>query len=234
MARSRYQTLGPEDVDNAESRALSLRAAQEGIVLLQNNAVQEEDEGEEAGTGGGGAPLLPLKKGLKLAFIGPHANSTQSLLSNYHGSNKVVNSHSPLLAAQAAGLSVTHAMGCNICDFPVGGNPGFPNMPCPDGKAKDKSMFPAAVAAAKAADVAVVFMGSDQTTEAENYDRREIALSGVQEELLAAVVAANPRTVLVLINGGPLAVKTFRNASFAMMPFCAQNDPFTKTGSGQT
>ena len=75
--------------------------------------------------------LLPLKKGAKLAFIGPHANSTQALLSNYHGSNSLVDSHSPLQAARAAGLSVTHAMGCNICDFPYGTSPGFPNMPCP-------------------------------------------------------------------------------------------------------
>ena len=40
--------------------------------------------------------------------------------------------------------------------------------------------IPAAVAAAKAADVAVLFIGSDQTTEAENFDRRAIGLAGVQ------------------------------------------------------
>lgn len=89
-------------------------------------------------------------------------------------------------------------------------------MPCPDGKAVDKSGFPAAVAAAKAADIAVVFLGSDQTTEAENYDRKEIGLSGVQEELLAAVLSANAKTVLVLINGGPLAIESAKNTVPAM------------------
>ena len=89
-------------------------------------------------------------------------------------------------------------------------------MPCPDGKAVDKSGFPAAVAAAKAADIAVVFLGSDQTTEAENYDRKEIGLSGVQEELLAAVLSANPKTILVLINGGPLAIESAKNTVPAM------------------
>ena len=89
-------------------------------------------------------------------------------------------------------------------------------MPCPDGKAVDKSGFPAAVAAAKAADIAVVFLGSDQTTEAENYDRKEIGLSGVQEELLAAVLSANAQTVLVLINGGPLAIESAKNTVPAM------------------
>ena len=38
-AEQEYQTWGAEAVDNAEARALSLRAGQEGIVLLQNNPV---------------------------------------------------------------------------------------------------------------------------------------------------------------------------------------------------
>ena len=91
-----------------------------GQVLLKNEG-SSEDRGPDARRG-----LLPLKKSAKLAFIGPHANSTQALLSNYHGSNSLVDSHSPLQAARAAGLSVTHAMGCNICDFPFGTSPGFP------------------------------------------------------------------------------------------------------------
>jgi beta-glucosidase-like glycosyl hydrolase len=110
-----YQRWGPEMVDTVESRALSRRAAQEGLVLLKNEPPVLAT-GTAIHTSG---PVLPLTKGLKLAFIGPHANSTQSLLSNYHGKNELVNSHSPLLAAQAAGLNVSYAMGCNICDFPV-------------------------------------------------------------------------------------------------------------------
>eukprot|EP01047_Picozoa_sp_COSAG01_P097857 COSAG01_NODE_28122_length_668_cov_1.704745_1_plen_93_part_01 len=93
-------------------------------------------------------------------------------------------------------------MGVNICDFPFGKSPGFPNMPCPKGKAVDKSGIPAAVALAKAADVAVLFIGSDQTTEAENFDRSSLRLAGVQSELVKAVVAAQPKSVIVLINGG--------------------------------
>jgi beta-glucosidase len=98
-------------------------------------------------------------------------------------------------------------MGVNICDFPFGESPGFPNMPCPKGKAVDKSGIPAAVALAKAADVAVLFIGSDQTTEAENFDRSSLRLAGVQSELVKAVVAAQPKSVIVLINGGPLAIE---------------------------
>ena len=60
----------------------------------------------------------------------------------------------------------------------------------------------AAVAAAAGADVAVLFVGSDQTTEAENFDRSSITLAGQQEKLIQAVFAVQPRTVVVFISGG--------------------------------
>jgi hypothetical protein len=94
---------------------------------------------------------------------------------------------------------VTYARGCNICDIVP---PGYPNMPCPPGQATNTSGFPAAVAAASAADVAVVFVGLDQTSEAENFDRDVITLPGVQESLVQAILAVQPRTVVVLMNGG--------------------------------
>ena len=57
----------------------------------------------------------------------------------------------------------------------------------------------AAVAAARKASVAVVFVG-DFTSEA--YDRPSLALSGDEDALISAVAAANPRTVVVLNTGG--------------------------------
>jgi hypothetical protein len=52
------------------------------------------------------------------------------------------------------------------------------------------------------------FLGSDQTTEAENFDRESLELAGAQEQLLRAVAAVKPgRVVLVLVHGGPIAVQ---------------------------
>ena len=90
-------------------------------------------------------------------------------------------------------------------------------MPCPVGKDRDESGIPAAAAAARAADVAVLFVGSDQTTEAESFDRARLGLAGVQEALFAAVVAANPRTVVVLINGGPIAAESVKEKAAAVV-----------------
>ena len=58
-----------------------------------------------------------------------------------------------------------------------------------------------AVAAARSSDVAVVVVGLNQDSETEGEDRTTMELPGDQAELVAAVVAANPRTV-VLVNAG--------------------------------
>jgi beta-glucosidase len=58
-----------------------------------------------------------------------------------------------------------------------------------------------AVAAAKAAKVAVVFVYDEGT---EGRDRASLSLPGIQDKLVAAVAAANPRTVVVMNNGAPV------------------------------
>ncbi|MFL6452003.1 MAG: glycoside hydrolase family 3 C-terminal domain-containing protein [Bryobacteraceae bacterium] len=63
-----------------------------------------------------------------------------------------------------------------------------------------------AVTLAKRSDLAVLCLGTNLRVEAEGRDRRDLNLPGAQEQLLEAVYAANPKTVLVLMNAGPLAV----------------------------
>jgi beta-glucosidase len=69
----------------------------------------------------------------------------------------------------------------------------------PDG-AQDPQIAQA-VAAAKSSDVAVVFVGEK---ESEGVDRTGLGLPGYQDQLVEAVAAANPRTVVVLNTGGPV------------------------------
>ena len=59
----------------------------------------------------------------------------------------------------------------------------------------------AAVAAARTSKVAVVFAGDFSS---EGYDRPSLDLPGDENALIAAVAAANPRTVVVLNTGGPV------------------------------
>ncbi len=63
-----------------------------------------------------------------------------------------------------------------------------------------------AVVAARAADVAVAVVGLDNEWETEGHDRSSYGLPGAQDELVRRVAAANPRTVVVLNAGGPVAM----------------------------
>ena len=67
----------------------------------------------------------------------------------------------------------------------------------------DSDLLAEAVALAAASDVALVFVGSTQETE--GADRDGIDLSDEHRELIEQVARANPRTVVVLSNGGVLS-----------------------------
>jgi beta-D-xylosidase 4 len=230
-AASPFTRIPTTVVDNAAARALAREAGQQSIVLLENrppaatvasqtpataagaraaDARGGEGGGKEGGrvarvAGEGGELLLPIKGVSKLAFIGPHADATQAMLSNYHGDNTLVNSHSPLMAAKQRWptAQIVHAEGVN------------------DTTRNDTSGFAAAVAAAKAAELAVVFVGltpcngwgPTPCNEGESHDRNEhlasagqLELPGSQQALVEAIAAVQPRYVVVLINGGALGV----------------------------
>lgn len=89
----------------------------------------------------------------------------------------------------------------------------------PDTATVDLTGIPAAAAAAKAAEIAIVFVGltpcngwgKQVCNEGESHDRNEhfdsankLELPGSQQALVEAVAVANPRYVVVFINGGAL------------------------------
>jgi beta-glucosidase-like glycosyl hydrolase len=57
-----------ETINSERAQASSLQAARQSPVLLKN---------------GNKAPILPLKKGVKLALIGPHTQTQKDLAGNY-------------------------------------------------------------------------------------------------------------------------------------------------------
>ncbi|MFK0045652.1 beta-glucosidase [Streptomyces sp. NPDC090741] len=61
-----------------------------------------------------------------------------------------------------------------------------------------------AVAAARAADTAVVVVATTERVESEGFDRRDLCLPGRQDDLVRAVAAANPNTVVVVNAGSPV------------------------------
>lgn len=73
-----------------------------------------------------------------------------------------------------------------------------------------------AVATAAAADVALVVVGTNARVESEGFDRDSLALPGRQDDLVRAVAAANPRTV-VLVNAGSPVLMPWRNDVAAVL-----------------
>ena len=69
-----------------------------------------------------------------------------------------------------------------------------------------------AAAVAAKADHAVVFVGRTGDWDTEGSDLRGIALPGLQDQLVEAVIAANPNTIVVLQTGGPVEMPWLSSA----------------------
>jgi len=179
-----YTTIPFEAIDSVEHKALAYESGVQGLVLLRNDA-----------------GLLPLPRAggptpKRLALIGPHGNTTGELMGNYFeqrcqdGSFDCVPSLWAALQSSpaAAGYTLSFAQGTS-----VNGD-------------KDASGFPAALAAASTSDVVILALGCDSSTAQEGRDRSDASLPGLQSNLTAAVLALGKPTVVLLFNGGALAI----------------------------
>jgi beta-glucosidase len=133
--------------------------------------------------------FLPLDKSMlkTVAVLGPAADRPE--YGNYYGA--VPKRVSPLQGLKnklGSGVEVLYAPGCGIVE------------------AAGPAQVRQAIQAAKRADVVIVCLGTNGKVEAEGRDRKDLNLPGAQDDLLKAVVAANAKTVVVLLNAGPLAV----------------------------
>ena len=186
-------------------RGLARLAACKSMVLLKN-----EDK------------LLPLpKSGKSFAVIGPSADSTRNVLGDYAYSAHVnspedavpvVSILEGIQAKVGPDVTIRYAEGCDI----MGDN---------------REGFAEAVEAAEQSDYAIVVIGgksglsglvnaeegisevdfTKQGTvtepDGESHDRTDLTLTGVQQELVEAIRATNTPTIVVLVNGRPLAVE---------------------------
>jgi beta-glucosidase len=81
----------------------------------------------------------------------------------------------------------------------------------------DDEEIAAAAALAAASDVAVVVVGTTAQVESEGFDRTTLALPGRQDELVRQVIAANPRTVVVVNSGAPVLLPWARDAAAVLL-----------------
>jgi beta-glucosidase len=159
-----------------EHRQLSLRTEREAIVLLQNKG-----------------DFLPLDRSKikSIAVLGPAADIFTA--GGYSG--RATNPVTPLAGVKNRMAPATEVVFVN----------GGEIAPARRGAAGGAtSEIQSAAAAAAKADVAIVYVGTTLAIEGEGRDRPSLGLPGNQLELVKAVVAANPRTVVVEMNAGPI------------------------------
>lgn len=85
------------------------------------------------------------------------------------------------------------------------------------GEIDTRDLIPDAVTLARTCDAVILCVGTDRRVEHEGRDRRTLGLTGRQEELVLAVLAANPRTIVVQMSAGPLTVPALADRVPAML-----------------
>lgn len=192
-------SLDPDVVDVAAGRVLALVhrtttavGNQAPVDVDAHHALAREAAGRSVVLLKNDDGLLPLARDANIAVIGAFAVEPR-----YQGAGSSTISPTRLdraldeIRSLATG-SVTYAAGFST------------SVDVSEVEAED--LRDEAVATASGADVAVVFLGLPARLESEGYDRDDVDLPAAQLAVLRAVVAVNPNVVVVLSNGGVVAL----------------------------
>ncbi len=169
----------------------ALKIAEEGIVLLKNDN-----------------KILPLSASIKsIAVIGFNADRKQAM-GGGSSQSKAFYEVTPLEGLRnlrGNNINITYNKGYNI----------------ERGATADNQLISQAVDAASKADVAIVVGGwthgfdynkwSDNAYDAEDVDKPNMLMPFGQDELIKAVIKANPKTIVVLIGGGAIDMTQWVN-----------------------
>src|SRR5579864_2903395 len=182
--------------NNTDHRAIALKTAQKAVILLKNDK-----------------NLLPLDltKLKTIAVIGPNADSVH--LGGYsrepaHGVS-ILQGIKDRVGTKA---NVVYAEGCKITDAKNDWHGWFANNVKQIDPVTQQESVKAAAETARKADVAIVVVGENESTNreawAENHlgDRDSLELLGAQNDLVKAVAETGTSTVVLLINGRPLSL----------------------------
>jgi beta-glucosidase len=194
------------DIKTPAHLALARQAADEAMILLKNND-----------------HVLPLdpSKLKSLAVIGPNAAAIHlggyssvpmAGVSVLQGIQEYAGSRFKVRYAEGCKLTVNHASGWLVAENPVLND-----------AADDARLMDEAVAVALKSDAIVLVLGESELLRreawAENHlgDRDTLDLVGRQHELARALIATGKPVIVLLINGGPLAINYLQDNASAII-----------------
>jgi len=179
------------EIYTKENQDFSREVAKKSIVLLKNDK-----------------NILPLSKNIKsIAVIGPLANDKDTPLGNWRAkgvSNSAVSLLEGIKNAVDSKTKIIHQKGGDIANDNGVNGKGF-LWPLHFNN-NDKSGIPAAVNAAKNADIVILAIGELALQTGEGRSQTKIGFAGVQQDLLEAVYKVNKNIIIVLMNGRPMDI----------------------------
>nr|WP_218860358.1 glycoside hydrolase family 3 N-terminal domain-containing protein [Petropleomorpha daqingensis] len=190
------------DLDSPANRALARELAERSVVLL--------DAGTALPLLGEGRPELR-----RVAVVGPCADDGRTMMGCYAFPNHVLPRYPDAglgievptvldaLRGELPGIELVHERGCPVQD-------------------EDRSGFPAAVEAARGADLCVAVVGDlaglfGHGTSGEGCDADDLRLPGVQAELLEELLATGTPVVVVVVSGRPYALGAVHGRAAALV-----------------
>jgi beta-glucosidase len=211
-----YVEAAPVALELPEERALARAVAERSITLLANDGV------------------LPLARDVgRVAVIGPNADDPMALFGNYSFPSHVAAHHAgepapgvetllQAIRARHGAEHVVYAEGCAILRPDEGSQTGGAPADADERLCWDASGIPAAVSAARDAEVAIVGVGDRsghmrRGTVGEGSDAEHLSLPGLQQRLLEAVLDTGTPTVVVLLNGRPPAIPGIARRASAIL-----------------
>jgi beta-glucosidase len=117
----------------------------------------------------------------------------------------------------AAGRSVNVVVEHDVDSSPSAGLGTMVQLNLVPPHGTDDQEIAAAVALAAVSDAAVVVVGTTAEVESEGFDRTTLALPGRQDDLVREVLAANPRTVVVVNSGAPVLLPWAQQAPAVLL-----------------
>ena len=186
------EETGTASVRSAEHREVALKAALEGVTLLQNNG------------------LLPLDKKKRVAVVGPNADTPYNQLGDYTAPQERQAIVTPLdgIIKEIGSFRVRYAKGCAIRDV------SSADISSAVAAARASDVVVAVVGGSSARDFRTEYIETGAATVrgdnvsdmdcGEGFDRATLNLLGRQEDLLKALKATGKPLVVVYIQGRPL------------------------------
>ena len=178
QAAERIVNIVARYIDNRDSTAVFDRGVHHHLArrIARESMVLLKNEGN----------LLPIRGSKKVAFIGKFAKEPRFQGGGSSHIN-VSDITSAMQAVRSVHGNVVYAQGYDTQQDIV--------MP---------ELVEQAVEAAKAVDIAVLFLGLPDSFESEGYDRTHMRLPACQLVLLDKVLSVNPNVVVILHNGSPI------------------------------